>query len=76
MDHNETLLEIGAVARRQGMSEQSVRRAEAAGRLPKAIRLESGRRVWRASDFDHVERARPVDLRSTVRSGELPTEAA
>jgi len=71
MDHTETLLEIGAVARRHGMSAQSVRRAEAAGRLPKAIRLESGRRVWRESDFD-----RPTDIRSVVRAEGEPLTAA
>jgi len=76
MDHDETLLEIGAVARRHGLSEQSVRRAEAAGRIPSAVRLASGRRVWFASQFDHVERDRPMPIRPTVRSGELPTEAA
>ena len=76
MDHDETLLEIGAVARRHGLSEQSVRRAEAAGRIPSAVRLASGRRVWFASQFDHVERDRPVDLRATVRHEGPPLEAA
>jgi len=75
MDRNETLLEIGAVARRHGVSVRSIRLAEAAGRLPKAVRLESGRRVWFASDFAD-ELGRPTQIRSTVRSGELPTEAA
>ena len=76
MDRNSALLEIGEVAARKGVSVRSIRLAEAAGRIPSAVRLASGRRVWFASQFDHVERDRPVDLRSTVRSDELPTEAA
>jgi len=73
VDHNETLLEIGAVARRLGVTPKVIRTAEAAGRLPKATRLESGRRVWRESDFD---RDRPTDIRSVVRAEGEPLTAA
>jgi len=67
MDRNEMLLEIGAVARRHGVSVRSIRLAEAAGRLPKAVRLESGRRVWFASDFAD-EPGRPAPGVSPTRA--------
>jgi len=75
MDRRDTLLELGTVARMLGKSTSHVRKAETDGRLPAAVRLESGRRVWFASDFAD-ELGRPTQIRSTVRSGELPTEGA
>jgi len=75
MDRDNALLELGTVARLCGLSASGVRKAEAAGRLPKAVRLESGRRVFFAEDFADVLK-RPTQIRSAIRSGELPTDAA
>ncbi len=73
MDRDGTLLELGTVARMLGKSTSGVRKAEAAGRLPKAVRLESGRRVWFASDFaDELRRPTPIQ---SVRDEE-PLNAA
>jgi len=75
MDRRDTLLELGTVARMLGKSTSHVRKAETDGRLPAAVRLESGRRVWFAEDLADVLK-RPTQIRSAIRSGELPTEAA
>lgn len=75
MDRNGTLLELGTVARMLGKSTSGVRKAETEGRLPRAVRLESGRRVWFAEDFaDQLERS--TQNRPTVEVEGPPLEAA
>jgi len=69
------LIEVGGVARRLGVSRQTVRNLERAGAIPPGMRLESShRRVWQESDFAD-EPGRPTPIRSTVRSEEPPTAA-
>ena len=75
MDRSGTLLELGTVARMLGKSTSGVRKAESEGRLPRAYRLESGRRVFFAEDFADVLK-RPTQIRSTVRSEGEPLTAA
>jgi len=73
---HEVLVSTGGVARRLGVSPSTVRNYERAGLIPEPMILEgSGRKAWRASDLADVL-SRPTQIRSTVRSGELPTEAA
>ena len=73
---HEILMSSGGVARRLGVSLSTVRNLERAGVIPPAMRLEgSDRRCWRESDIIGVP-PRPMQIRPTVRSGELPTEAA
>jgi len=74
MNRNSTLLEIGEVAARKGVSVKSIRIAEAAGRICPAVRLASGRRVWFASDFAD-ELGCPTQIRP-VRDEGPPLEAA
>ena len=72
----EVLMSIGGVARRLGVSVSTVRNYERAGAIPPAMRLEgSDRRCWRESDLSGVP-PRPTQIRPSIRSGELPTEAA
>jgi len=75
MDRRDTLLELGTVARMLGKSTSHVRKAETDGRLPAAVRLESGRRVWFAEDLADVL-SRPTQIRSSVRGEGPPLEAA
>ena len=73
---HEVLVSIGGVARRLGVSVSTVRNYERAGVLVPAMRVEgSDRRVWRESDLSGITR-RPTQIRPSIRSGELPTEAA
>ncbi len=48
----EMLAEIGVAARRFGVTPTTIRTWELEGILPKAMRLSSGRRVWREADLD------------------------
>ena len=73
---HEVLVSTGGVARRLGVSPSTVRNYERAGLIPESMTLEgSGRKAWRESDLVDVLR-RPTQIRSVVRSGELPMGAA
>jgi DNA-binding transcriptional MerR regulator len=54
MDRPKTLIESGGVARRVGVSVQSIRNFDNAGVIPQAIRSETGRRYWLESDIDEI----------------------
>jgi DNA-binding transcriptional MerR regulator len=67
----ETLAEVGVAARRFGVSPTTIRSWEEEGVLPKAMRLSSGRRVWRESDLEAARER--VAARRAARSAERLT---
>ena len=55
----DTLIEVGGVARRLGVSAQTVRNLEARGEIPAGMRLErTGYRVWRESVIEAIQKRR------------------
>lgn len=58
MKDESELLSIGVLARRLGVSRQSIANWEAAHRIPPGMRLNDGRpggmRVWRVSDLKDI----------------------
>jgi DNA-binding transcriptional MerR regulator len=68
----EMLAEVGVAARRFGVSTTTIRSWEEEGILPKAMRLPSGRRVWREADLD-AARDRIVARRAERRNAEPVT---
>ena len=53
-DRGAGLIEVGGLAERLGASPSTVRQWEGKGWIPAAMRLESGRRVWRLTDLPTI----------------------
>lgn len=65
----DALIEVGGVARRLGVSAQTVRNLVARGEIPAGMRLErTGYRVWRESVIEAIQERR--DGRRREASGE------
>lgn len=76
----EVLVGVGDVARKFGVSPQTIRNWEEAGIVPIGMRLDgpSGYRVWRAADLDTVaprSDRRPATLNTMDRRGGGPEAA-
>ena len=55
---SDRLVSIGELSRRIGASPSWVRKLEASGRIPQALRLQDGTRVWREAQLTDLPMSR------------------